>query len=111
MLVTQFPMEGIYHVHQGDNLTLTCTVWYPDGADKELVVFWIDTLLYFNYSLGSLSTTNSTEMTVTNILQFQNIQQEHSGFYCCLYHFDYFTLYCGNDFELVVEGEYGPHVS
>ena len=109
MLVTQFPMEDT-HVHHGDNLTLTCTVWYPDGADNELVVFWGEAPFY-NDNLGSLSTTNSTEMTVTSILQFQNIKQEHTGWYRCRYQFDDVYVYEGNIFALVVEGEYGLHVS
>ena len=110
MLVTQFPTENTY-VLQGDNLTWTCTVWYPDGADNDLVVFWADISYLFGGNLGSLSTTNSTEMTVTSILQFQNIQQEHVGIYGCLYEFDDVYIYDGTIFRLVVEGEYGLHVS
>ena len=107
MILTQFPMADMV-VRQGDNLMLTCTVLYPDGADNELMVYWT---INGQNNLGSLSTTNSTERTVTSILQLQDIQPQQADAYFCLYQFDGVHPYFGDRFRLTVYCESGLHVN
>ena len=107
MIIEQFPVATTV-VLQGDNLTLYCTVRYPDGADNELIVFW--TMNTVN-DLGSSNSTNSVDMTVTSVLQLNDIQPEQDGNYFCVYQFDSINVYFGNKFKLTVNCECDPHVA
>ena len=85
---------------QGDSLTISCTVAYPDGADNPLMVYWMSTSVI---NAESTNTTNSTSLTVTSVLQLDDVQPNHAGFYTCVYSFDRITSYYGEPFRLIVE--------
>ena len=108
MLIDQFPMENMTVVRRGEDLTLTCIVRFPDGADNDLIVFW--TVNTMN-NLGSISTTNLTEMTVTSVLQLQDIQPDQADGYFCVYLYDSVNLYDGNKIEVEVICECDSHVA
>ena len=96
-LLAQFPVNDTT-VLEGDNLTINCTVEYPDGADNPLMVSWMSTSV-----IDPDSNENSANLTVTSVLQLDNIQPGHAGFYTCVYAFDTITSYFGEPFELIVQ--------
>ena len=102
MLVSQFPEEDVT-IEQGGSLTIRCVIRYPDGADNPLMVYWMSTSAI---DPESTSTQNSTDLTVTSVLQLDNIEPGHAGFYTCVYYFDRITSYDGKPFELIVECKY-----
>ena len=95
----QFPVVNTT-VLEGDNLTLSCTVEYPDGADNPLMVYWMSTSAS---NVKSTSTDNLANLTVTSVLQLDKIEPDHAGVYTCVYAFDTITSYDGKPFRLIVQ--------